>query len=53
MLKLRTVGINRISLDLEKDVEKIVGIYRALLDEKSISASKRGYTKGHWEKGVE
>lgn len=53
VLKLKQTGINKIFLDLEKDVSATVKIYRALLDGKSISASKRGYTKGHWEKGVE
>ncbi len=53
VLKLRNSGINKVFLDLEKDVAATVKIYRDILNGKNISASKRGYTKGHWKRGVE
>ncbi|HLD72043.1 MAG TPA: peptidase U32 family protein [Candidatus Nanoarchaeia archaeon] len=51
--KLREIGVGHVFLDLEKDVGNTVKIYRALLSGKVVSISKKGYTKGHWEKGVE
>ena len=51
--KLREIGVGHVFLDLEKDVGNTVKIYRALLSSKVVSISKKGYTKGHWEKGVE
>ncbi|MBI4980455.1 U32 family peptidase [Candidatus Woesearchaeota archaeon] len=51
--RLREAGIGRIFLDLEKDIAATVKTYREVLSGKAVSVSKRGYTKGHWEKGVE
>jgi collagenase-like PrtC family protease len=49
----RKVGINRFFLDLDNDVDYMAKFYHNLLKGKVLPIKKMGYTKGHFEKGVE
>jgi collagenase-like PrtC family protease len=50
---LRKIGIKRFFLDLDDDIDYTVKFYHNLFKGKVLPIKKRGYTKGHFDRGVE
>jgi collagenase-like PrtC family protease len=50
---LKKIGIKRFFLDLDGDVDYTTKFYHNFLKGKILPINIRGYTKGHWEEGVE
>ncbi|MBT5343050.1 U32 family peptidase [Candidatus Woesearchaeota archaeon] len=50
---LKKIGIKRFFLDLDNDVDYMAKFYHNFLKGKVLPINIRGYTKGHWDKGVE
>jgi collagenase-like PrtC family protease len=50
---LRKIGIKKFFLDLDDDVDYMAKFYYNLLRGKVLPINIRGYTKGHFDKGVE
>mgnify|MGYP003964092585 FL=1 len=50
---LKKIGIKQFFLDLDGDVDYTTKFYHNFLKGKVLPINIRGYTKGHWEEGVE
>ncbi|MEK6937437.1 MAG: U32 family peptidase [Nanoarchaeota archaeon] len=53
VLRLREAGIKRFFLDLNTEVYRTIKTYQKLLHRKKPDIDKEGFTKGHFEKGVD